>query len=226
MCPKTVFLPKVNTLKIKVDFFSRNFKGPMAEALVDMGATHNFMTRRLTKEQDCLIQKLYPPHIVRNVDGTPNKGGEITEYVDLEVSQEVGDWCWAGNNTLQQRFFITNLGTDDMILGYPWVVKGGRSLNWEHLEWNPPLIVGDSHWVATYGLPDEDGVGNKMFPNPPRHRIHRLLPGEQIIMCLYKTTHAQWLAESVADTTKHKWTDLIPLELHDFTKVFSEDASQ
>ena len=226
MCPKTVFLPKVNALKIKVDFFSRNFKGPMAEALVDTGATHNFITRRLAKEQDCLIQKLYPPRIVRNVDGTPNKGGAITEYVDLEVSREIGEWSWASNNTSQQRFFITNLGTDEMILGYPWVITGGHSLNWEHPEKNPPLIVGDSHWVATYGLPDEDGVGNKTFPDPPKHRIHRILPGEQLIMRLYKTTHAQRLAESAADTTKREWTDLVPPELHDFAKVFSEDASQ
>lgn len=113
-----------------------------------------------------------------------------------------------------------------MILGYPWVIKGGHSLDWEYLDKNPPLIVGDSHQVATYGLPDEDSVGNPTFPDPPQHRIHCLLPGEQIIMCLYKTTHTQRFAESAADTTVRDWTDLMPPELHDFVKVFSEDATQ
>lgn len=92
MCLKTVFLPKVNTLKIKVDFASRNFKGPMAKALIDTGATHNFMMQQLVKEQDCLIQKLSHPELFETLMEHPTKEEKLQNMstlnypVKLEIS--------------------------------------------------------------------------------------------------------------------------------------------
>ena len=55
------------------------------DALIDTGATNNFMTAALAKELLLSRQLFLMPWTVRNVDGTQNKGGDITEYVELEV---------------------------------------------------------------------------------------------------------------------------------------------
>jgi len=57
-------------------------------------------------------QKLPTPRPVWNVDGMPNRNGTITHACDLIVKK--------GHKKERQRFFISNLGKDRFILGYPW----------------------------------------------------------------------------------------------------------
>ena len=54
------------------------------------------------------------PRKIVNIDGTPNAAGEIKYYTDLEMSQ--------GAKRVNLRFFLTDIGECDMILGYPWFV--------------------------------------------------------------------------------------------------------
>lgn len=49
------------------------------------------------------------------MDGTANKGGHITHYIDLEFQQN-NEWA-----SHAQHFYLADLGTDDLILGYPWM---------------------------------------------------------------------------------------------------------
>jgi hypothetical protein len=54
-------------------------------ALVDLGATKNFMNLAYTKWLKLPIQPLQQPRKIFNVDGTTNKSGELKYYIDLEV---------------------------------------------------------------------------------------------------------------------------------------------
>ena len=54
-------------------------------ALVDSGATENFMNLRYAQYLKLLIQEMMEPQMVFNVNGTPNKAGEIKYYTDLKV---------------------------------------------------------------------------------------------------------------------------------------------
>jgi len=51
------------------------------EALVDSKATMNFVNRVIVENNNLVIYKLANLYCVINVDGTPNKAGQITEYV-------------------------------------------------------------------------------------------------------------------------------------------------
>ena len=82
--------------------------------LVDSGATNNFIHPRLVKRLGLGTNPLEKPKKVWNVNGTTNKGGELTHYVDLEVK--------TGSEKQKMRFLITDLGDDDLILGYPWLL--------------------------------------------------------------------------------------------------------
>ena len=92
----------------------------MAEewALLDSGATENFIDTKTVIKMCLETQKLAIRRPVYNVDRSPNQNGIITHAVDLLVKQ--------GNQKERQCFYVTNLGKDAFILGYPCVTPVGR----------------------------------------------------------------------------------------------------
>ena len=60
-------------------------KKVQTKALVDLGATTNFMDRVIMKNNNLVTYKLANLYHVINADGTPNKAGYITEYVQAYV---------------------------------------------------------------------------------------------------------------------------------------------
>src|SRR5260370_10323920 len=83
-----------------------------AIALIDSGATENFMNLKYAKWLQLPIKQMSEPRKLLNVDGTENKSGELRHYTDLQVQM--------GNNHTNLRFYLTELGEQKAILGYPW----------------------------------------------------------------------------------------------------------
>jgi len=71
---------KTTSFKIPVTLWVYG-KKVQTKALVDSGATMNFVDRVIVKNNNLVMHKLANPYHVINVDGTPNKAGQITEYV-------------------------------------------------------------------------------------------------------------------------------------------------
>jgi hypothetical protein len=92
-------------------------------ALVDSGATENFLNLtyakwlRLPIKMLKMLQKLY------NVDGTENKAGELRHYTDLETR--------TGTVISKLRFFLSDLGEHKAILGYPWFTAVQPNIDWK-----------------------------------------------------------------------------------------------
>ena len=107
-------------------------------ALLDSGATHNFIDRRTVKQLGLGTCHLTQPRQVRNVDGTENQEGAITQYCDL--------WLRRGSKTNKSRFFVANLGRDRVILGYPWF----KTFN-PTIDWTANILVGESIIAETAG---------------------------------------------------------------------------
>ena len=60
------------------------------------------------------------PILVRNVDGTENKNGTITQTaIDLTIDGKMK----------RTRFFVTGLGKETAILGLPWVQENNPKIN-------------------------------------------------------------------------------------------------
>ena len=109
--------------------------------LVDSGATDNFMDRRLIRRLRLGTHKLERARKIWNIDGTNNKAGLITDYVDLSVQ--------TGQKQNKMRFLITDLGNEDLILGYPWLANFEPKFSWSkgvidtsHL----PIIIQSLDW--------------------------------------------------------------------------------
>ena len=60
------------------------------KALIDLGATNNFINPRFTKRMKLGTRKLPQARKIWNIDGSLNKGDLLTNYIDLEV-QTKGD---------------------------------------------------------------------------------------------------------------------------------------
>src|SRR6266542_1711854 len=93
-------------------------------ALIDSGATGIFIDRVFAKEHNLRICNLWKEIAVMNVDGTKNQDSSIREYVtaNLEVKGRQKD----------TQFLVTALGTQKVILGYPWLVKANPKLTGEN----------------------------------------------------------------------------------------------
>ena len=127
---------------------------------------------------------IYPPsknshsHLERGK--THNQGGAITHYTNLEVR--------TGEQKKTLRFLITNLGRDEVILGYPWFTAFEPKFHWQDAtldeEFHPVI-------VSSLGL---------------RHPYHPL----ESTIC--KMTTATSLAQQAAGKIEPKPEELIPPE--------------
>ena len=105
---------------------SCKFSSPVLQtnetALIDSGATKNFLSFKTVEKlklRKIPLDKTIP---VYNVDGTKNKLGSITHYAWLRIKTKL--------KTKLQQFFITDLGNDDILLGYPFLKVFDPKINW------------------------------------------------------------------------------------------------
>jgi hypothetical protein len=82
-------------------------------ALLDSGATENFIDPRTVEKLRLPVRKLQHARIIYNIDGTPNKAGSITHKCQLKLH--------FGENSTDVDFFVTDLGQDRVVLGFPFL---------------------------------------------------------------------------------------------------------
>src|SRR6266702_2757262 len=105
-----------------------------------------------------------------------NQDGKITHFMDLQVR--------TGTDTKLLRFLLTNLGKDEVILGYPWLTAFEPTIHWKDatLDKNfQPIIISSLN---------------------PKGGWEVSLELESAKVTLRKTTVAFKLAQLAADKTK------------------------
>src|SRR6267154_2937870 len=90
--------------------------------LIDSGATDNFISPTLLRTLNIKTYKLSKPRTIRNVDGTKNNNRATTSTVLLTVR-------YNGQDT-QQKFYVADLGEDQMILGMPFLAAANPDIDW------------------------------------------------------------------------------------------------
>ena len=121
MCLEDMYINYANALNLPLFFYQK--RGKVAkEALLDSGATENFVDYQTIVRWRIGTTKLDKPRKVFNVDGSENKAGTITWCMVLHVKMN-------GKEKLQ-TFFITNLGRDRILLGWPWFSHFNPEIDW------------------------------------------------------------------------------------------------
>jgi predicted aspartyl protease len=92
-------------------------------ALLDCGASSEFMDLKFAELHNIPLIKLRKPQITRNADGTLNEQGVVTHkaIVNLRIN----------GKEEPTSFFIAGLGKDNVILGLTWFRKNNPIINWK-----------------------------------------------------------------------------------------------
>jgi hypothetical protein len=121
LCCNTVYITRYRSMRVPVSICTSYFMADK-KALVNSGATDNFMHPVFTKRMGLGLQKLPSPKKIFNIDNTTNKSGMITHFLDLNV-------CTNGTNK-EMRFLVTDIGHEEILLGYPWLATFEPKFNW------------------------------------------------------------------------------------------------
>jgi hypothetical protein len=100
---KNVYIRRISTLYANITFKTSQLMAN-EKALLDSGATENFIDETTWQQLGIGCKELKRPITVTNVDGTKNRKGKITHYCWLCIQK--------GTCNKLQRFFIINLGQD------------------------------------------------------------------------------------------------------------------
>jgi hypothetical protein len=91
------------------------------DALIDSGTTDNFISPAIITLFKIPTQPLEKPQNLRNVDGTPNKIGELTQVIYLTL--------WYQGSHIQM-FYVADLEDDYMLLRMPFLFAKNPKINW------------------------------------------------------------------------------------------------
>jgi hypothetical protein len=177
-------------------FLHSRSKRAEAVALLDSGAMENFMNLEYAKFLQLPIQHLKEPRKLYNINGTPNKSSELQYFTDLQVQTGMQ------RSTLQ--FFLSNLGENKVILGYPWFAAFQPRIDWKRGWINHgqlPIILSSTDATQARFLPQ--GVNKPRSISKDKVYICRILP----------------------DATNTLENLNIPPQYRHYTRVFSEEAS-
>ena len=192
-----MYIRRLNSVQMPFSFHT--YLGKAEErALIDSGATDNFIDYKTVARLRLGSKKLRQPRPVRNVDGSPNKAGTISRYCDLVVQK--------GQQKERIRFFVTNLGRDRLILGYPWLAKFNPQIDWPSASVKGPRVV-----ISTIAARIKEGLKKPLTPKEEE---------------VNKVTFAQQMALKAHNPDKVLTLETLPEEFKRYTKVFSEEEAK
>ena len=99
-----------NSISVPIDI---GLSKQIVKTLIDCGAGRLFINQNFAKKSK--VENLEKPIKAFNVDGTKNKKEMIKSYVDLEF--------WIEHKKFREWFYVTGLGKQKIILGFPWLNK-------------------------------------------------------------------------------------------------------
>ena len=213
-----VFLPRLNAMRIPVSFHTA-LKTAKLFAFLDSGATECFVSQQFINTHKLGTCLLTIPQKLQNADGSPNAGGGLTHFTELEV--------FTGDTPHVLCFYIADMGPDNLVLGYPWFTATNAQPDWA--TGTLPALVTIRMKRAASGKPMRSvrvaGMRTTVQDMP------LLNQGDELYICiihtsrLAKTTIAQQLAEQATDKMIQPWDQIVPPQYHQHERVFSKTAA-
>jgi len=113
--------PRSLNLAVKLTTLTSLATVPMS-VLLDSGAMGNFISPEFVRRHRLETTPLPQPVPVRNVDGTPNENGAITEELEALLT--------FGQHTERARFAVANLSRQSLIIGHLWLLHHNPEVDW------------------------------------------------------------------------------------------------
>jgi len=176
-----------------------NIKG-----LVDSGATDCFMSPTFVKRMNLGTRTLQQPRKIWNINNTKNKDGLITHYLELNVQTK--------GLRRDLHFLVTNIGNEDIVLGYPWLTTFKPQFNWTNAvirETALPIVI------------------QSVNPRIPGKEPIVANAQEEYLRVLHDHTIKATMATNLAiEAQQYQTKAVVPQEYQKYHKVFSEEESK
>src|SRR5712671_2769612 len=177
-------------------------------ALLDSGAAENFMNLAYAKWLKLPSKTLRYPRPLFNVNGSTNKQGDLKFYSDLVVR--------TGMMRKNMRFFLSDLGNHQIILGYPWFAAYQPKVDWAR-GW-----IDVSQLPIIISSPDTP----KIHPNPrPSLVLNAKTDDDQSVDQRVYVARISFPSSQLTNEDRET-LQKIPLEYRRHARVFSESAAQ
>ena len=170
------------------------------KALVDSGATDCFMSEKFIQQMKLGKRPLQRPRKIWNINNTVNQARKITHYIILDIQ--------TGGSRKTIQFLVTNIGNEDIILGYPWMATFEPQFTWKNWvihEKELPIIL----WSVNPFIPGKDLIIARMKESNNDCRVQATTSTELAIKAQQYTKKVE-----------------VPAEYQQFAKVFSEEESK
>ena len=203
------------------------------EGFLDCGATGKFINQNYAKDKGLKTEPLDQPVKVYNVDGTLNKRGTIRRYVDLDIEIH--------GRTCKERFLVTGLGRQKIILGFPWLTKMNPIIDWQKgtLEWRQPnlgktLLEKEKRLRTTVTIAEEEDEEEHL------NSTQNPLDDNELSVLISTITgdmdNSEWINSKSTMATKIQaeinlkkevlpLEEQVPKEFHEYLDVFSEEKA-
>ena len=205
----------------------------VVEGFLDCGATGKFIDQHYAKDKGLKTEPLDQPVKVYNVDGTLNKRGTIRRYVDLDIEIH--------GRTCKERFLVTGLGRQKIILGFPWLTKMNPIIDWQKgtLEWRQPnlgktLLEKEKRLRTTVTIAEEEDEEEHL------NSTQNPLDDNELSVLISTITgdmdNSEWINSKSTMATKIQaeinlkkevlpLEEQVPKEFHEYLDVFSEEKA-
>jgi hypothetical protein len=218
--PQAVFIPHEQSIHAPVNLRSTSLISEV-DALVDSGATDNFISPAVIQHFGIPTRQLHKPRAIRNVDGTANKIGAVTHVADLTLR-------FKGTRT--QTFYIVDLGEDHMLLGMPFLAATNPKIDWSEGTFKGKIEASTSDAHRKHLA--RNAVNPSLMKGSLQESSYSTILAKYVNLepesqtSIRRTTKATALAAEKADKTVRTWQEQVPIEYHRYGAVFSEEASR
>jgi gag-polyprotein putative aspartyl protease len=178
------------------------------KTLLDSGAMENLMDLRTVKALQVAKQPLKRPQGVTNADGSMNQAGTLTHFYELHITQ--------GDEMVVQTFFITNLGTDRIILGYPWFQRFSPQIDWANHTLKGAQPQFEAKWYQEVCKRQTVAVVNHVQVHDDWEE------GDEIIIINKTNMVQQWAEQAQKDKKETTLSDYY----QDYADIFSEEKAK
>jgi hypothetical protein len=199
------------------------------ETLIDSGAGGLFINQNYTKNFD--INYLDEPVKAYNMDGTENKQRTINTYIKLEFT--------LGERKFKEQFYVTGLGKQRIILGFPWLHKYNLIIDWKkgeitfkpfQIDWRCLMAKGkrirQEQQPKMEEVVDNKETKNRMILPLKKNKTGVYIELLETDVWINKTNIATKLAIE-ENSKKMDKTDeqLAPAKYHEYLDIFSEEKA-
>jgi hypothetical protein len=203
----TVYITRYRSMRVPVSIRTSYFMADK-KALVDSGATDNFMHPTFAKRMGLGLQELPTPKKIFNIDNTSNKSGMITHFLNLNVQTN-------GINK-EMHFLVTDIGHEEILLGYPWLATFEPKFQWKSAiidERVLPILITS---INPRKLKQQPVIATGLSEDAKK----------SIVRQLETECHVRSVATDLAiEAGAEQKEATLPDEYKEFTRLFSDEAA-